>query len=158
MIDLKKHLICLVLLAIGTNYGLPAPFLPTFLADRGISTIWTGFIFSVFSIASTLSSVLVGEKVDNAGHSCFLFFSSVTLAASIMAFGALPLIDDTSMLISVAIFLRTIQGKLPSADTITLPARFDFSQLKLCLECRCSLRCRQHNSRLVRFSSLHAGY
>ena len=92
MYDSKKLLVCLVMLSNGINFALPLSFAPTYFASKGVSTIWIGVIFAAFSMASSLASVLVGERVDKVGHSGLLFASNLVLAVSVASFGRLSLI------------------------------------------------------------------
>jgi len=68
MLDKNIALILVVLFLDNTSYGMAVPFLPILISKRGISSIWTGLVFSSFSIAYTIVSPFVGAILDKVGH------------------------------------------------------------------------------------------
>ena len=86
MVDRSKAILLLVLLISNLNFGLASPFLPTFLADRGVSTSMIGIIFAAFSIAATISSLLIGKVVDRWSHKTVIILSCLLMAACVIGF------------------------------------------------------------------------
>ena len=108
--DLQMAILGMVLILCNINYCLAAPFLPIFLEIRGVSATWTGFIFAIFSVASTITSILIGEIVDKVGHKRLLAYSTLFMSACTMAFGFINYIDQNWLIIFVACILRVGQG------------------------------------------------
>ena len=106
MIDLVKQLLLAVLLIANTDYGMPAPFLPVWLQDRGVSPICTGVIFGIFSISSAIASMLAGMVVDRWGHRPMLVASQFFLAVTFATFGLIERLDDKTSLIVACLVLR----------------------------------------------------
>ena len=102
----------LTLFVSNTISGLASPFLPQVFEKRGIESVWTGVIFGVFTIAVTLSSLLIGKYLDSIGHRNVIIFASLQIAVSISLFG---FINDLQkeLIVPVSIVLRVTQGKLP---------------------------------------------
>ena len=111
MIDLVKQLLLAVLLIANTNYGMPAPFLPVWLQDRGVTPISTGVIFGIFSVSSAIASLLAGAVVDRWGHRPMLVASQLCLAATVASFGLIERLHDETLIIVACIALRIAQGK-----------------------------------------------
>ena len=111
MFDRAVGLLFLLLFISNTIYGLASPFLPTFFDDRGISSTWTGLIFSAYAIAMTIISLLAGKCLDRIGHRKIMLFGALLMSASIVSFGLIERIESNETLIAVSILLRMSQGK-----------------------------------------------
>ena len=111
MFDRTVGLLFLLLFISNTIYGLASPFLPTFYNDRGISSTWTGLIFSAFAIAMTIVSLLAGKCLDRIGHNKIMLFGILLMSASTMSFGLIERMEGNEALITVSILLRIGQGK-----------------------------------------------
>lgn len=104
--DTQKTVLILILLLCNINFCLAAPFLPLFLDDRGISSTWTGIIFAIFSVASTITSILIGKVVDRVGHKPLLAISTLFMSAFTVATGLINSFDKNYLIILAACFCR----------------------------------------------------
>ena len=106
MFDKSIYLILAMLGMTNTIYGLASPFLPTLLDDAGIDETWTGLIFTVYAIASMITSLIVGKIIDRAGHRCMITAGSVLMAASIFCFGLVYRLNDKLTIVLLFLILR----------------------------------------------------
>ena len=111
MVDSSILIILSVLFLSNTIYGLASPFLPQLLEDKGIEPIWTGLIFSSYSITMVILSPVVGATVDRVGHRWMIVVGVILMSASISSFGLVKYVTTNPVIIAASIVLRVFQGK-----------------------------------------------
>ena len=111
MCTFTKSVLLLVLFFANLNYSLAEPFLPLFLESRGVGSTWIGFIFSIFAVASTLTSLLIGKVVDRVGHGKVIISSIFLCAVSVFGFGFINQLESNVNIILIASLLRVGSGK-----------------------------------------------
>ena len=124
MLDYNIAVVCLTVLIVNTSYGLTAPILPPLLEARGVSSSLIGFVWSSFSIAVIIVSLIAGKLVDCIGHSKLMSIGCTIMATAISCYSLAIYIDDDDkyFFLGLAITLNTIQGKFLSFRKIDLPA------------------------------------
>ena len=106
----KYILLLLVLIGISnTEYSLPSPFLPDELKEKGVES-WTGLIFSVYALASVITSLYLGKLLNWVPHRKIITAGSTLLSLSIVGFGAVHYVDDKILIVSLFILTRIGQG------------------------------------------------
>ena len=113
MFDYNIAVVCVTVLIVNTSYGLTAPILPPLLEAKGVSSSLIGLIWSSFSIAVIVVSLIAGKIVDCIGHAKLMSIGCTIMATAISCYSLAIYIeeDDKYFFLGLAIALNTIQGK-----------------------------------------------
>ena len=105
-VDCALVLLLSILFASNTIYGLASPFLPTFLEDKEIDSHWTGLIFSMYAVATTISAIFIGKYLDSLGHNRVIMVGSFLMSACIVCFGLIERLEEKAEIIGISLALR----------------------------------------------------
>ena len=113
MLDYNIIVICVTVLLVNMSYGLTAPILPPLLEARGVASSYIGSIWTCFSVAVIIVSLIAGSIVNCVGHSLLMTIGAMVMAAAIAAYSTAVYIPDDGgyEFLYLAIALNTIQGK-----------------------------------------------
>ena len=90
--------------------SLQGPFLPPIADSKGIPPSQYGFIFSVYSLFSFISSPVIGSFLTRIGSRIWFIGGLVVLALSTIAFSFIDYVEDPLQFLSVAIILRIVEA------------------------------------------------
>ncbi|CAI2365873.1 unnamed protein product [Moneuplotes crassus] len=115
-----KDLIGLFGASVIQNVGfmLVVPFLPLELDGYGVRDTTLGFIFSIYSVASMLGSLIIGRVMILFGRKTILLVGVTTTGLAMVMFGAIKWFEDPSLVVAICLMSRAIQG-IGSSMTLT---------------------------------------
>ena len=117
--DFISILIFIVMMQTGVGYLILASILAIEFDERGIESHYYGYIIGIYSLSSVLSSFSVSCLINKYGRRCVLYSGLLFMSMSVMAIGLLSHIQDNTLMIIVALFLRTIEGWFKNFITVT---------------------------------------
>ena len=117
---MKKNSFCtcsfavLITIMILSNsfYALSAPFLPPVFELKKIHPGYVGAVFAAFSIATVIFSPLISNWMKKDSQPLIIFGGLLLMGISVFSFGFVEQVSSPATVISIAILLRFIQGKL----------------------------------------------
>lgn len=99
-----------VIVASNSVYSLASIFLPKIFEEKEIPGFWVGLIFSMYSIASVISSPFIGTLITKCGFANLIAFGLTAMGASIIPFAFIKGIENDTTSLVLGLLLRTLQG------------------------------------------------
>lgn len=91
-------------------YGLTAPILPMFLAEKNIDQFWTGIIFSSYAVFHVCSALLCGTIIERISHKRVMVVGTITLLKATFVFGVMDYLKPRWLIVMVGVQLCSLQG------------------------------------------------
>ena len=93
------------------SYSSVAPFLPSLLEEKGLSSSWNAGVFAIYAVGH-MFSVIMAQRLclPKLGRAWTLTLSSVVLPLSMLGLALLKFISNDLLFLSLALLLRLLQG------------------------------------------------
>ena len=114
-----KWIMCSYVIS-NAAYILVAPFLPLELEKKGLPASYTGIVFALYSVGSIVWSPIVAKHVDRVGSSNLLGLALGIMGATFICFGLIEVLTNKAIILTVACFLRLVQGITCSTCATTI--------------------------------------
>lgn len=110
MVD--KVLLCLSIVALlcNSSYSLIAPFYPLVVVERGINTIYIGFLMGIQAIFFTISSFFTGKYLKKIGRSRGMIIGILLVISGITGLGTLDFVYSKPVFIFFSFVFKVMCG------------------------------------------------
>lgn len=104
------YVLCAIVMMANSSFSILAPFYPQEAEAREVDEIVVGLIFSLYSFAFVVTSLIFGSYLAILGRRRTLLFGNLALVVSLLGFGVLNWITDFTTFVAMSFFFRFIGG------------------------------------------------
>ena len=108
--DGKQALLYVIIVCSNSVYSLASLFLPSVYESKDVAGFWVGIVFAMYSIASVITSPIIGKFIDKIGYANALCFAQIIMGSAIIPIGYLMEVENSNVAVGLGILLRTMQG------------------------------------------------
>jgi MFS family permease len=110
MIDKVITCLCIIFMLNNSSFSLLAPFYPIEVAEKGIDSMWTGFLMAMQAFAFIISSFVTGKYLNNIGRINGMVVGILLIILSMIGFGCLDFIYNKYLFIAMSVFFKFMCG------------------------------------------------